>query len=91
VETIPDREQDSAVAFRHDLPAARAPQAVLLAVPPDVDQPLSPGTLVDIVSETRQLARARVADPAQLGPATGILHLAAVSSVGRSGVQLERE
>ncbi len=72
VETIPasrsgakqapgDRVLTAAVGF--NAPAARAPQAVLLAVPPDVDQPLDGPTLVDIVIETRALAHARVAGP----------------------------
>ncbi len=60
-ETVPDTEHVAAVAFPHDLPPARAPQAVVLAVPPVVDQELTPDVLVDIVAEVRALARARMA------------------------------
>jgi hypothetical protein len=88
VEVIPDSNHDSGVAFQHDLPDSRAPQAVLLAVPPVVDQELSAEVLVDIVAETRQLTRARVADPDDVGPSANTLHLAALSAIGRAGVRL---
>ena len=35
----------------HELPTARAPQAIVLAVPPDLDEPLTHRVLVDIVAE----------------------------------------
>ena len=66
----------SSVAFP-DVPTARAPQAIVLAVPPVVDEELSAAVLVDIVAEVRDLARARMVDAASMGPATGSLHLAA--------------
>jgi hypothetical protein len=87
-ETVPDPQQVSSVAFSHDLPPARGPQAVVLAVPPVVDQELTGAVLVDIVAEVRRLARTRMADAAQMGPATGALHLAAVPASGRVGVEL---
>jgi hypothetical protein len=87
-ETVPDPEHISSVAFSHDLPPARAPQAVLLAVPPVVDEELTPEVLVDIVADVRALARARMADAAQLGAAAGALHLASLPAAGRSGVAL---
>jgi hypothetical protein len=87
-ETVPDAEQVSSVAFSHDLPPARAPQALVLAVPPVVDEELTGDVLVDIVAEVRQLARTRMADAAQMGAATGVLHLAAVPASGRVGVEL---
>jgi hypothetical protein len=87
-ETIPDAEHISSVAFSHDLPPARAPQAVVLAVPPQVDQELSPDVLVDIVAEVRALTRARMANTTQMGAATRALHLAALPASGRTGVRL---
>lgn len=89
-ETIPDETHDSAVAFAHDLPSARAPQAILLAVPPVVGESLTAEVLVDIVAEARLLSRARAINPAELGPAVGSLHLAALGAAGRAGVNLER-
>ena len=70
------------------LPTARAPQAIVLAVPPVVDEDLTPAVLVDIVDEVRALARARMANVADLGAAAGSLHLAALPAAGRSGVEL---
>jgi len=90
-ETVPDPEHISSVAFSHDLPPARAPQAVVLAVPPVVDEELTPAVLVDIVADVRALARTRMADAAQLGAAAGALHLAAMPAAGRSGVALGAE
>ena len=87
-ETVPDAEQVSAVAFPDDLPTARAPQAILLAVPPVVDEELTPTALVAIVEEVRALARARMADVAEMGAAAGALHLAAIPAAGRAGVEL---
>ena len=87
-ETVPDAEHISSVAFSHDLPPARAPQAVVLAVPPVVDEELTPAVLVDIVADVRALARTRMTDAAQLGAAAGALHLAALPAAGRSGVTL---
>ncbi|MGY1684981.1 hypothetical protein ACI8AK_05265 [Geodermatophilus sp. SYSU D00867] len=66
-ETIPGTEQATQVAFHFDAPGARAPQAILLAVPPVTDQPLDTATLVTILAETRESARTRMADPAHLG------------------------
>jgi len=65
-EVVPGTEHSTHVAFHYDAPGARAPQAVLVAVPPVVDQRLDGAALVDIVLETRQLARARMAVPAVL-------------------------
>jgi hypothetical protein len=87
-ETVPAAEHVSAVAFSHDVPTARAPQAVLLAVPPVVDEELTAAVLVDIVREVRALARTRLADTAQMGAAAGSLHLAALPASGRAGVEL---
>jgi len=69
-------------------PPARAPQAVVLAVPPAVDQELTTAVLVDIVAEVRALTRVRMADAAELGAAAGALHLAAMPASGRAGVGL---
>lgn len=65
-EVIPAAEQFTGAAFGFDSPAARAPQAILLAVPPDVTRPLDPATLARIVVETREVAHARMARPADL-------------------------
>ncbi|HYP09705.1 MAG TPA: hypothetical protein VER03_26005 [Bryobacteraceae bacterium] len=58
-ETVPDTEQTTSAAFGFNAPAARAPQAVVLAVAPDANVPLTVATTVEILAETRELARAR--------------------------------
>jgi hypothetical protein len=85
-ESIPDTQHNASVAFPHDIPIARAPQAVLLAVPPVVDQPLTTDVLVDIVGEVRDLARARMVAAAAVGPNASPLHLAAVPAAGRAAI-----
>lgn len=62
-EFAPRKETQIAVAFRFDAPKARAPQAILLAVPPDESQSITTEVLINILGETRQLARARMASP----------------------------
>jgi hypothetical protein len=88
-ETIPDAEQTTAAAFGFDAPASRAPQAILLAVPPDKNEPLTPSVLVDVVAETRELARARMATPAELGAFEAILPLMMLPASGNTEVELD--
>lgn len=87
-ETIPGAESVAGVAFPHDLPPARAPQAVILAVPPVVDQELTIDVLVDIVAEVRDLVRTRMADAAEIGAAIDSLHGATLPASGRAAVDL---
>ncbi|MFJ8085366.1 hypothetical protein ACIQ6Y_32865 [Streptomyces sp. NPDC096205] len=55
-------EEIAAAAFHVDRPDARAPQAVLLAVPPDTGRPWVLEDLHAIVEETFALARVRTLD-----------------------------
>jgi hypothetical protein len=65
-ETAPSSSHTTSAAFGFNGPKARAPQSILLAVPPDVNEPLDEETLVEILAETRLLARARMATPEAL-------------------------
>ena len=65
-EVVPDAEQALGAAFGFNAPKARAQQAILLAVPPDPAAELDHGTLVAVLAETRELARARMARPVDL-------------------------
>jgi hypothetical protein len=65
-EVIPAADQRTGAAFGFDAPAARAQQAILLAVPPVTSTPLDQATLAQILVETRELAHARMARPADL-------------------------
>jgi hypothetical protein len=64
-EVVPTAATTAGVAFHFDEPAARAPQALLLAVPPELDRPWTLDVLADIVAETADLARIRTVGPAE--------------------------
>jgi hypothetical protein len=70
-EVIPDRTQLTGVSFHVDQPAARAPQAILLAVAPNEAHVWSLATLEATVLETLDLARARLVDAEALASPTG--------------------
>ncbi|TPG34199.1 hypothetical protein EAH80_11380 [Mycobacterium hodleri] len=88
-EVVPATDQTTAAAFHFDAPGARAPQAILVAVPPDVNTPLDTETLVDIVAETRQSARARAASPEELDAYAGGEPLTLFPADGPTAVRLE--
>jgi hypothetical protein len=66
-DSVPSRRHATAAAFGFNAPKSRAPQAVLLAVPPDRAQRLTTAGLVDVVLETRELAHARATRPRDRG------------------------
>ncbi|MDM0109869.1 hypothetical protein QTH97_33495 [Variovorax sp. J22R24] len=58
-DSVPSRRHTTFAAFGFNAPKSRAPQAVLLAVPPDVTKRLDNAALLDVVLDTRELAHAR--------------------------------
>ena len=66
-DSVPSRRHATFAAFGFNAPKSRAPQAVLVAVPPDISQRLDNAGLLDVVLETRELAHARA--PRQTGGA----------------------
>ena len=58
-DSVPSRRHATFAAFGFNAPKSRAPQAVLIAVPPNVSQRLDNAGLLDVVLETRELAHAR--------------------------------
>jgi hypothetical protein len=66
-EAVPMRERDTHAAFGFNAPAARAPQAILLAVPPSDGRRLDDDLLHRILTETRELMVARTATIDNLG------------------------
>lgn len=66
-ELIPQREESTAVAFHYDDPGAEAPQAILIAVPPDTRERWSVETVRDVLLETLELAQIRAVDRDLLG------------------------
>jgi hypothetical protein len=62
-EVVPSRTEDAGLAFRYDPPDAMAPQAILLAVPPDPAKAWTVGSLNQVLLETLDLARIRTVGP----------------------------
>jgi hypothetical protein len=89
-EVVPDVRHTTTAAFGFNAPSARASQAILLAVPPDVDKPLDTQTLAHIIDETRTLARTRVAIPQDLSDYAGIMPTATwLPAAQPTGVRLD--
>ena len=72
-ELIPNREESTALAFHYDDPGAEAPQAVLIAVPPDNAETWSLDTVVAVLRETLELTKLRAVDTDLLGALSQIL------------------
>ena len=64
VEVVPNREEVTGLTFQYDAPGTRPPQAILLAVPPDIDSQESWTTevLSAVLHETLDLAKTRAVD-----------------------------
>ena len=71
-ELVPGNEEMTGISFHFDAPGARAPQAILLATPPDLQTPgWSLDRLLDTVLEAARLARYRGVAPQDL-PFNGV-------------------
>ncbi|GAA2108505.1 hypothetical protein GCM10009841_29000 [Microlunatus panaciterrae] len=79
-ETVPEPRHTTQAAFHFNAPGARAPQAVLVAVPPVLDQQTGTDVLLDVVRETRELAKARMVAVEDLGELAPVLPLAMLST-----------
>jgi hypothetical protein len=69
VEVVPSRSETTAIAFQHNAPEARAPQAILLAVPPVIGAPWTAWNLHRLLLETLDAAKLRAVDAEALDPA----------------------
>ncbi|MEV0726181.1 DUF3892 domain-containing protein [Micromonospora purpureochromogenes] len=67
-EVIPNARETTAVAYHFDTPAASAPQAVLLAVPPDASTSWNRRLIEQTLLEAMDLARLRLVDFEALHP-----------------------
>jgi hypothetical protein len=63
VEVVPNASETTGVVFQYNQPDAAPPQCILLAVPPDLDQPWNLWSLQQVLLETLDLARIRAVDP----------------------------
>jgi hypothetical protein len=89
-ETIPSEQHTVSAAFGFNAPAARAPQAILVAVTPVDGSPLDVPTLLDILIETRELAHARMATARDLQPLAAALPMTMLPTrySDRAGLEL---
>lgn len=67
-EVVPLRRRDTHAAFGFNAPLARAPQAILLAVPPNPDEPLTNEDIAVMLTELRETVVARSATAQDLEP-----------------------
>lgn len=88
-EAIPLPQRNTMTAFGFNAPSARAPQAILLAVPPKPRQRLYDDLLLQIVEETRELAHARTARIEDLGGLQALTPTMWLQSSGPTRVRLE--
>ncbi len=89
-EAIPMPQRTTTMAFGFNAPAARAPQAILLAVPPAPRQRLDEVLLLQTLIETRELAHARAARLEDLGELQSLAPAMGLRTSGSPRVRLER-
>ena len=83
-ETIPAKNQSTGIAFNYNRPNAVPPQALLLAVPPEITGHWSWDALVGILNDTLRRAKMRAVEPLLLdkraaNPELGVLLPAVIS------------
>ena len=88
-EAVPMPQRSTSTAFGFNAPAARAPQAILLAVPPQPRQRIDDELALQILIETRELAHARTAHVEDLGELQSLAPTIWLQSSGPSRVRLE--
>ncbi|GAA2093889.1 hypothetical protein GCM10009841_03930 [Microlunatus panaciterrae] len=66
-ESVPYREEVTGVALHYDQPDSTAPQAILVAVPPVLDQPWTLTDLAATLHDTLEIARNRMVEVEHLG------------------------
>ncbi len=69
-ETVPSPDQSTGIAFNYNRPNAMPPQAVLLAVPPEITGHWSWDALVGILNDTLRRAKMRAVEPLLLDQRT---------------------
>lgn len=92
-EAVPRAGQRTTAVFGFNAPAARPPQAILLAVPPDLTAgfgaELDGAGLIQILEETRELAHARAANAEQLGTYLAAVPTTMFGGTGPTSVRLD--
>ena len=82
-EVVPRAREVTSLAVHADRPGNEAPQAVLVAVPPDPAQPWSVASLRAVLEQTLALAEVRMVDPPALGRFGHLLPALLLACTGR--------
>ncbi len=90
-ESVPLLQRQSYAAFGFNAPAARAPQAILIAVPPQPRKLLDNELLAAILAETRELAPARATRPTDLRDGHGFVPSVWLPAAGPDRVRLDAD
>jgi hypothetical protein len=92
-EAVPAGTQPTTAVFGFNAPAARPPQAILMAVPADLTRgpgaPLDVAKLIAIVDETRELAHARAVRAQGLGRHLAAVPTTMLPAAGSTAVSLD--
>ena len=89
-ETVPATEHTTSVAVHVDTPGSRPPQAILLAVPPDLTVATDSAATLAIVVQARRLAHARAATPDLLDDFAAGLPLTMLPATAPAGPSMDR-
>ncbi|MET0765450.1 MAG: hypothetical protein ABWY29_11330 [Blastococcus sp.] len=81
----PPESELTGVAFHYDRPDAKAPQSVLIAVPPDLDRGWTADILLQVVRETSELAKLRAIEVGDLPLLDDLLPAIRISPEGPTG------
>jgi hypothetical protein len=84
-EVVPREREVSALAVHTERPNNDAPQAILIAVPPDPARAWDVATLRGVLDETVELAQMRIVDPPALGQFGHLLPALLLACTGRQG------
>lgn len=92
-ESVPRKRQTTTAAFGFNAPASRPPQAILLAVPPDLSTaygaPATTAGLVEVLADTRLLAHARAGRVEELGGLLAALPTTLLQGTGNTGLRFD--
>lgn len=92
-ESVPRSRQTTTAAFGFNAPAARPPQAILLAVPPDLSGAygISASTedLVAVLADTRLSAHARAGRAEDLGGLQAAVPMTMLEGTGQTGFEVD--
>ena len=84
----PPESELTGVTFHYDRPDAKAPQTILIAVPPDTSRGWTGDGLVQVLLETLELAKLRAIDPDDIGLMRALLPAIRMSPTDGTGQAL---